>query len=100
MKESRIISWILLAIALVSQKQSADLKAISMLADGINHAVPTEKELQVAISWLLKNEQIEKEGSKYRLSKKGLINYNFASLKTNILLEIWNNLERQLKNSV
>jgi hypothetical protein len=99
MKETEIISWILLATALASQKQSADLKDISMLADGINHAVPTQKELQLSIPWLLKNELIEKEGSKYRLTKKGLINYNFASLKTNALLEIWKNLERQLKNN-
>ena len=45
-----------------------------------------------------KNELIEKDGVKYRLTKKGLVDYNSASLKANGVLEIWQNLERQLNN--
>ena len=97
MEESEIISWIFLATALASQKQSTDIKGISMVADGINHAVPTQKELNISISWLLEKKLIEKDNSKYRLTKEGLITYNFATLKTNILLEIWKNIERQLR---
>ena len=96
MTEKRIISWIFLAIALASQKETVDLKGISMIADGINHAVPTEKEMRLSISWLLNNRLIEKIGAKYQLTKNGMIMYNFASLKTNILFEIWRNLERQI----
>ncbi|HSC55414.1 MAG TPA: hypothetical protein VLC98_17425 [Phnomibacter sp.] len=98
MKESEIISWIFLALALASQKELADVKNISMIADGINHAIPTEKELRLSVSWLLKNNLIEKQDSKYRLTKEGLKHYNFASLKTNTLLEIWKNLEQQLSS--
>jgi hypothetical protein len=97
MKESEIISWIFLAISMAAQIEPASLKDISTIADGINHAVPTEKEIRLSISWLLTNEQIEKVGSKYRLTKKGLIHYNSASLKTNTLLEVWKNMERQIK---
>ena len=88
MTDNQIISWIFLAIAIASQKELADIRGISMIADGINHAVPTEKEIQLSVSWLLKNGQIEKQGKKYKLTKKGMINYSFASLKTNILLDI------------
>lgn len=99
MKESEIVSWIFLAIGMAAQNEPASLKEISTIADGINHAVPTEKEIRISVSWLLQNEQIEKMGSKYRLTKQGLIIYNFASLKTNNLLEIWKNIERQIKYS-
>ena len=97
MKESTTISWIFLAIALASQEKAASTKEISKIADGINHAIPTEKEIGVSISWLIKNDFIIKKESKYKLSKNGFINYHFASLKTTILVEIWRNLERQIK---
>jgi hypothetical protein len=54
MKEEQVISWIFLAIAIASQNEPTDYKSISMVADGINHAVPTQKELKNSITWLIK----------------------------------------------
>jgi len=90
-------SWIFLAIALASQQEPADIKGISQIADGINHAVPTQKELRSSINWLMDHGYIREHNSKYTLTKKGMIDYTFASLNTNIILNIWRNLERQLK---
>jgi hypothetical protein len=98
MTEVKIISWIFLSIAMASQTSPANIQSISTIADGINHAVPTQEELKLAIEWLIKNEQIQKEGKNYSLTKKGLINYNYATLKTNVILNIWKNLELQIKN--
>jgi hypothetical protein len=93
MKENQIISWIFLAIAMASKEESIDLKGICMIADGINHAVPTERELKLSISWLITNGLIEKAMKKYKLTKSGMIIYNSASLKTNIVFEILKNIE-------
>ncbi|MES1223393.1 MAG: hypothetical protein ABUT20_48305 [Bacteroidota bacterium] len=97
MTEIQTNSWIFLAIAIASQKEPVDIKGISQIADGINHAVPTQKELKSSINWLINSGYIKAENSKYTLTKKGMIDYNFASTNTNILLNIWRNLERQLK---
>jgi hypothetical protein len=69
----------------------------SLIADGINHCVPTQTEMRESLSWLLNDGQIQMRGSKYTLTKKGMINYNFASRQTNLILHIWKNLDRQLK---
>jgi hypothetical protein len=98
MTDSQIISWIFCAIAMASEKGPSSIKEVSMIADGINHAVPTQRELKFAIDWLLKNDLIKIESKKYTLTKSGHINYNFARLHTNTILNIWKNLERQLKN--
>ncbi len=96
MTNKETISWIFLATALASQKQATNIKSIAEIADGINHAVPTEKELKTSLSWLIENDWIKKTTGKYSLTKKGIVNYNFASLKTNLLLNIWQNIERMI----
>jgi len=97
MTEGQIRSWIFLATAMASQTQPADYDSISSIADGINHAVPTHKELQTSLTWLTKNDLVSKTGSKYRLTEKGLFNYETASRQTSTLLKIWDNLETVLK---
>ena len=69
-----------------------------MIADGINHAIPTHKEMQTSISWLLKNGLVSKVGKKYILTSKGKSDYKMASEETNTLLKIWDNLEQRIKN--
>jgi hypothetical protein len=96
MREGEIISWIFLAIAMGSKIEPINIKGISQIADGINHAVPTQKEFQLALHFLIDNGLIEKQGEKFNLTKKGIIQYNFATMNTNITLNIWRNLERQI----
>ena len=78
---------------MASQIEPADFAGISSIADGINHAVPSHKELQTSISWLTNNGLIIKQGKKYQLTDKGKLEYESASKKTNLLLEIWKNIE-------
>ena len=94
MTNNQTISWIFLATALASQQKPATIKDISKIADGIYHAVPKEKEMKASLSFLIENGWIEKKNSTYQLTKKGMINYNFASLKTDLLLNIWKNIEK------
>ena len=50
--DRQTISWIFLSTVLASQKEPADYSSISSIADGINHSVPTDKEMQSSLSWL------------------------------------------------
>jgi hypothetical protein len=97
MTEKEIRSWIFLAISVASQQSPATIKEIFGIADGINHAIPKQKEFRSSIDWLTKHGYIREQNSKYCLTKKGMIEYGFAGLKTKVLLNIWRNLERQLK---
>ena len=93
MTEVQTSSWIFLAAAIASRLEPASDEAISGIADGINHAVPTRQELQRSFAWLIKNNLVIKKGKKYKLTEQGQRDYEVASRKTSALLKIWDNLE-------
>ena len=97
MTDFQTVSWIFLATALSSQECGANVAAISELADGINHAVPTQKELQVSLKWLLIKGLIRKDQSKYSLTDQGNELIQQAEKRSNILLKLWEILEADLK---
>jgi predicted transcriptional regulator len=92
-KQEQIISWIFLAIALATQTKATDINGIIAVADRINHVVPSQKELQTSISFLIDKGLIVKQAKKYELTIIGKFEYNKASEKTNLLMSIWKNLE-------
>lgn len=98
MSDKQTIAWIFLATALATNLKPTDMNGISLVADGINHAVPTHKELQTSISWLTKQGLIVKQGKSYELTGKGKLEYETASKHTDKLLEIWKVLERHLSS--
>ena len=93
MTDLQTISWIFLATALATNTMPTNIYGISLVADGINHAVPTQKELQKSISWLKNQGLIIKQGKKYELTSKGKLEYEIASKNTQTLMDIWNNIE-------
>lgn len=99
MTERETISWIFLATALASQQELSDLNGISEIADGINHTVPTEKELITSLTWLTNEKLITKQGRKYTLTTLGMTKYKDATKTTNSLFEIWDNLSKELMNN-
>ena len=100
MTDIQTISWIFLATALATNTKPTDINGISSVADGINHAVPTQKELQTSISWLTRNELIIKQGKNYQLTTKGRSEYETASNNTETVMKIWENIELKLNNYV
>lgn len=96
--EKRIIAWIFLAVSMASETEPADLIGISMIADGINHAVPTQRELQTSTTWLMNKGLINKVDNKYTLTKKGKEDFTNAQLETKTLLKMWDNLEQKINN--
>jgi hypothetical protein len=97
MTDNQTISWIFLATAMASQSHPADFNSISNIADGINHAVPTHKELQTSLTWLTSNGLVMKIGNKYCLTEKGKADYETASKQASTLLKVWDNTEAVLK---
>ena len=97
MTKEQTTSWIFLATAIASQTEPADYDSISKIADGINHAVPTHKELQTSLTWLTTNNLVTKTGTKYSLTEKGQLDFDSASRQTSILMKIWDNLDTILK---
>ncbi len=93
MSNEEVYSWIFLAIGLASSKSPAKLNGIIGIADGINHAVPTHKELQKSFSWLLKRKLIQKEGKNYSLTAEGIILFKKASETSDTLFQNWNYLK-------
>ena len=97
MDSEQCISWIFLSIASASQSSPADFREISIVADGINHAIPTHKELQTSIAWLTKYKLILQHGKKYDLSEKGKTIFAQASESNTTYFKIWEKLEKKFK---
>jgi predicted transcriptional regulator len=93
----KTISWIFLSIGISSQTGPADFREISMIADGINHAVPNHKELQSSISWLLDKGLVLKHSNRYELSEKGAREFERVSEKGMGYLKMMEKLESILK---
>jgi hypothetical protein len=96
MTDQQTISWIFLATALASSTKPTDMNGIASVADGINHSVPTHKELQTSIAWLTKKGLTVKHGKNYELTDIGKLEFKSASQHTNNLLEVWNIIEKNL----
>ncbi len=97
MDNFQTISWIFLAAALATNTRPTNIDGISSVADGINHAIPTQKELQNSITWLIKQGLILKQNKNYQLTSKGKIEYEKASKNTKVLMSIRKNIEINLK---
>jgi hypothetical protein len=100
MTDVQTISWIFLSIAFASQKEAADFISISNIADGINHAIPSHKELQISLTWLIQNDLIIKIGNKFSLTQKGKLDYEESTKNTDTVLNIWENVETRLSRYV
>lgn len=87
-----------MAIEIASEKMPANIKSISQIADGINHAVPTEKEMQDSIKWLLNKNLISKNDKKYSLTDLGYRLSSQSKKNTPSLIEICNNLKTTIQN--
>jgi hypothetical protein len=86
-------SWIFYAIGLASQNVPAGLVDIEAIADGINHAIPTQKEMQKSISWCVSQGFVLKEGKKYKLTIEGSAVLNGSSSNTTFV--VWKYIENQ-----
>ena len=81
-------AWIFLSV----REQPAPLTDIIALADAINHAVPTQSELQQSFRWLQECGLITRAGKRYALTPAGIaLRERMSSSK---IMDTWDNLAR------
>lgn len=96
MSREQIISWIFLATAYATQSSAAEVSSISLLADGINHSVPTHAELQTAMEWLTRHDWVAKHGSAYSLTTVGKSIVERAATQSATTNGVWKILEHEV----
>lgn len=87
-------SWLFYALALASGREPAKYKDIEQVADGINHAIPTQKEIRESLAWLSDKGLILKEGKAYLLSENGIALLNRLSNKVHTTMGVWKSIEK------
>lgn len=97
MNDEETNSWIFLAIGMGSSESPSTIKEISQVADGINHAIPTQKELKCAFSWLVDQNLISKGEKSYRLTDEGRKLYSSVSAKSSKIFGMWKYLEKHFE---
>jgi predicted transcriptional regulator len=61
-------AWIFLSVP----EQSGLIADIIAMADGINHAIPTQDELRQSLRWLQKRGLVCRDGRRHRLTDLGI----------------------------
>jgi len=92
MTRTETIAWILYALAGASERGAASLAEISAVADGINHAIPTHKELQSSLSWLVERSLALHLEHRYSLTPKGRGIIEAARRQSTTTLGVWHAL--------
>lgn len=98
MTEAQIVAWIFYSVAGASGPGPADFRGISTVADGINHAVPTHKELQSSLSWLQLVALVAQLDHRYALTSQGEVVMNEARQKANTTMSVWKELTAKMEH--
>ena len=97
MNEPRTIAWIFYATELASGKGAADFHSISQLADGINHAVPTQKEMHSSLSWLRAAGLVMETSRKFQITAKGRDILSSAHADSTTTSQVWVRLAQEIE---
>ena len=89
--DAKTLAWILLAVP----ETGGSRRDLLALADAINHAVPTERELSESWKWLHDHALVVKLGSQYSLTESGRT--FVSSARRARILETWAAVEKQLE---
>ena len=85
MNDAQTYAWIFLSVG----ETPSSLQDIIAMADGINHAIPSQKELQASLGWLSHHDLVRKDGKKYSLTNTGVELRHRVSAKT--MMNTWDN---------
>jgi hypothetical protein len=89
--------WILLAVAYAGKHGSVTLDRIIGTADSINHAIPTQKEIEGAINRLSHAELISIKGHTFAVTEPGNKLLIKASQTAKSIYDEWKIIEQLLK---
>ena len=89
--------WIFLSIAYAAGGQLASLDQIIGTADGINHAIPNDDEIEEGFTHLLQSNLIRLRGRKLGLTSSGIKLAKRCTRKSKYLLKQWTFLDELFK---
>ena len=96
-RDSGTDAWILYAVDIAASRAPASLTDISRAADAINHAVPTQRELNGSLAWLRIQGLVESQGRFHHLSEKGRHFVAQAQRGASTVGLVWANLGAALR---
>ncbi|MBK1884895.1 hypothetical protein JIN85_20965 [Luteolibacter pohnpeiensis] len=94
MTEAQTYSWIFYAASASCAKEGANIRDIEAVADGINHAVPTSKEMTQSLKWAESKGLITKEGKKFVITRDGQDLIAQVSSRGGSAMKIWERYTR------
>jgi len=97
MTEAQTYSWIFYAASLIAQKEPVKIREIESVADGINHAVPTQKEISSSIRWLQSKDLLTKERKKIILTQEGADLASKLTKAHRTTMKAWDSITSELQ---
>jgi len=94
--DPRTQAWILYSVAIASGKAPASRTDISAAADAINHAVPTQQELNGALQRLAAFQLVEPRGNFHALTPSGMALFRAAQTGRSTVTAVWAALTSEL----
>ena len=85
MTDAETFSWILLSI----HGHGSTRRQISEMADAINHAIPTDSEMETSLRWLQKRGLVREDGSRFVLTDTGAALIARFSSATHPIMQTW-----------
>lgn len=89
------LGWIFYAVAATSRRAPVSRTDISAAADAINHAVPTQQELNGALHRLAALGLVESRGKFHALTPSGLAMIESAHAGRSTMMAVWDELTRR-----
>ena len=95
--DARPLAWILYSVSLASGSGPASFAAISSVADGINHAVPTQQEMASSLRWLRSRGLVVSMGKRHALAEPGRLLVGQAQVKASTVSAVWAHLAEGIR---
>ena len=96
--DARTVAWIFLAIDFTDLER-AGLADILHAADAINHAIPLERKLKLAIQFLTSHGMVLKQGKSFHVTEQGRTMLKSAHDGAANIFGVWSALEAQIASS-
>ena len=92
MTEAQTYSWIFYSTSAIAQKEAVKIREIESVADAINHAIPSQKEISSSIKWLQSKSLISREGKKVILTDEGKSFASEITSKPGSTMKTWDRI--------
>ena len=92
--DSQTFAWILLSVP----ETPGSLQDIIAMADGINHALPSHRELQTSLGWLQARGLVHKDGKRYCTTEAGALLLERLRRPGQTMMKTWDLVAGELQS--